>query len=124
MYTICVKKLRSLNNLFFKETKIVIFVYDITRNSLEFLKNYLINEINEKLGTSIIKGIWGNKTDLYLKEKVSEEEGKKSADSIGAKFTETSAKDDSYSFIYFLEKLIINYIKNSTFLEKIDESKI
>ena len=82
--TIGQEKLRSLNNLFFNDTKIVIFVYDIcTRESLDSLKNYWIKEINEKLGTSIIKGICGNKSDLYLNQEVSEKEGSELADSIG-----------------------------------------
>ena len=95
------------------DTKIVIFVYDIcNRNSLESLKDYWIKEINEKLGTSIIKGICGNKSDLYLNQEVDEKEGRELADSIGAKFIETSAKDNPDGFIKFLEELIINYIDN------------
>ena len=122
--TIGQEKLRSLNNLFFNDAKIVIFVYDIcTKKSLETLKDYWINEINEKLGTSIIKGICGNKSDLYLNQEVDEKEGRELAVSINTKFTETSAKDYPDVFIEFLEELIINYIKNPTF-EKIDENKI
>ena len=87
------ERLRSLNNLFYNETKIVIFVNDINvRNSLKSLKNYWINEIDEKLGKSIIKGICVNKSDLYLYQEVRGTEGKELAGSIGAKFTEASAK--------------------------------
>ena len=88
------ERLISLNNLFYNETKIVIFVNDINvRNSLKSLKNYWINEIDEKLGKSIIiKGICVNKSDLYLYQEVRDTEGKELAGSIGAKFTETSAK--------------------------------
>ena len=107
------EKLRSLNSLFLNDTKIVIFVYDIcSRYSLEILKDYWINEINEKLGSSIIKGICENKIDLFSVQQVSKNEGRELADSIGAKFTETSAKDNPDGFIKFLEELTINYIDN------------
>ena len=123
--TVGQERLRSLNNLFYNETKIVIFVYDISvRNSLESLKNYWINEINEKLGKSIIKGICGNKSDLYLYQEVSDIEGKELAGSIGAKFTETSAKDDPNGFIHFIEELATSYIKNPSSLEINGENKI
>ena len=118
--TIGEEKLRSLNRLFFFESKIVIFVYDICyRNNLESLENYWINEINDKLGSSIIKGICGNKSDLYMKREVSEKEGKKLADSIGAKFIETSAKDDPDGLSHFLDELVISYINNLTPLKEV-----
>ena len=113
--TIGQEKLRDLNKIFYKGAKIVIYVYDITRkNALEDLK-YWINEIKEKLGgDGFIHAVCGNKSDLYLEEKVSEGDGKKIADLIKAKFKLTSAKCNKEDFIIFLEELAHDYIDSLT----------
>ena len=54
-------------------------------------------------------GIIGNKSDLFLKEEVSEEEGRKLAKDKGFEFALTSAKNSSI-FCEFLEKLVKKYI--------------
>ena len=64
-----------------------------------------------------------NKCDLYLEEQVKEEEGKKYAEKIGAKFIYTSAKLDSDNFKLFLEELIKDYIINYG-IKKNDDLKI
>ena len=53
----------------------------------------------------------GNKNDLYLEEKVSEIEGKAYADSIGAKFKLTSAKNNPKEFSDFIEEMLDEYLK-------------
>lgn len=121
--TIGQEKLRGLNKIFFKESKIVIFVYDIINyNSFQVLKDYWIKEIYEKLGDQIIKGVCGNKVDLYTERKVNESVGQNLADSIGAKFKETSAKVDAPGFIAFLEELTKDYIDKLLPLEKGDKN--
>ena len=69
--TIGQEKLRSINKLFYKNSKIVIFVYDITKlDSYNDLQMWA-KEIDTELGLeNVIKGVVGNKIDLYLEEKV------------------------------------------------------
>ena len=111
--TIGQEKLRNLTKLFYNNSKIVIFVYDITRKeSFEEIKNYWVNDVEEKLGKDIVKGIVGNKIDLFLNEQVSQKEGEEYAQSIGALFLATSAKTDSpKKFENFLVKLFEQYLK-------------
>ena len=109
--TIGQEKLRELNKLFYKGAKIVIYVYDITReDALQNLK-YWTDEIKDKLGQDgYISAVCGNKSDLYLEEKISQEDGEKAANSINAKFSLTSAKCNKEMFIAFLEELAHDYI--------------
>ena len=108
--TIGQERYRSLTKIFLKDSKIVIFVYDITNrvsfDSLQFWKKI----IDDVLGSTPILGVVGNKKDLYFDEKVKEEEAEKYANSIGAKFLVTSAKDDPKSFSNFVEQLTEEYI--------------
>ena len=91
--TIGQESLRQMAKLFYNNSKIVIFVYDITeRKSFEEIKDYWLNDVEEKIGKDIIKGIVANKIDLFLNEKVTEDEGEEYAKSIGAQFLVTSAK--------------------------------
>ena len=110
--TIGQEKLRSLTKLFYNDSKIAIFVYDITRKeTFEELKSYWVNDVIEKLGKDIIKGVVANKIDLFLNEKVSREEGEEFASSINAQFLSTSAKADSpVKFEGFLAKLYEEYL--------------
>ena len=108
--TIGQEKYRSLTKIFLKDSKIVIFVYDITNRetfeSLVFWKKI----IDEVLGNEPIFGVVGNKMDLYYEEKVKDEEGEESANSIGAKFLLTSAKNDSKGFNKFIELMLEEYL--------------
>ena len=109
--TIGQEKYKALTKIFFKNSKIVLFVYDITsRKSFESLRSWK-QTIDEILGNVPIIGVIGNKCDLYLKEQVSESEGKKYAEEIGAKFIYTSAKLDAHNFKKFLEELVKDYVK-------------
>ena len=85
--TIGQEKLRSINKLFYKNSKIVIFVYDITKlDSYNDLQMWA-KEIDTELGLeNVIKGVVGNKIDLYLEEKVPDADGEKYAESIGQIF--------------------------------------
>ena len=108
--TIGQEKYRSLTKIFFKDSKIVLFVYDITnRQSFESLQTWK-KTIDEILGNVLTIGVVGNKCDLYLNEQVKEEEGKKYADEIKAKFIYTSAKLDAKNFKIFLEGLVKDYV--------------
>ena len=125
--TIGQEKLRNLTKLFYNNSKIVIFVYDITRKeTFEEIKNYWVKDVEEKLGKNIIKGIVANKIDLFMNEQVTQEEGEEYAKSIGALFLSISAKTDNpKKFEDFLSKLYEQYlIKNEANETKLPLSKI
>jgi len=87
---------RSLNKFYYKKAKAVILVYDITRiDSFNEVKNYWYNQIKENTNNDVIIAVAANKSDLYEKRQVSDEDGEEFAKSIGAIFESTSAKNDS-----------------------------
>ena len=90
------EKYRSLAKIFYKDAKIIIFVYDITnKRSFEQIKNYWYGQTEDYGENDIIYGIAANKSDLYEMEQVNEEEAKDFASSINAVFSSTSAKGNS-----------------------------
>ena len=95
-----------MTKLFFKGSDIVIYVYDITsEQSFISLKNW-IDETSNLLENKYVAGIVGNKNDLFLEEKVKENDARNYAESKGMKFKLVSAKTDPKSFISFLEELL------------------
>ena len=75
--TVGQEKYRQLVKLFFTDSKIVIFVYDITdAKSFKGIESWH-EELIERIGDDVIKGVVGNKSDLYENEEVSEEKGEK-----------------------------------------------
>ena len=62
------------------------------------------------MGEEAIFGLAGNKKDLFLQEKVSEDEGIKKAEKIGALFKLTSAKT-GFGIKEFMMTLLEEYIK-------------
>ena len=110
--TIGQENLRQLTKLFYNNSKIVIFVYDITSlKSFEELSSWH-EEVIDQVGDDIIKGVVGNKMDLYDKEEVKEEQGKEFAKSIGAEYLSISAKTDPpKKFEDFLILLVKAYLK-------------
>ena len=113
--TIGQEKFRTLTKLFYNNSKIVIFAYDITRrDTFEEIKNYWVKDVEEKLGKNIIKGIVANKIDLFLNEQVTQEEGEEYAESIDALFITTSAKTEGPAkFEDFLIKLYEKYLSGN-----------
>ena len=108
--TIGQEKYRSLTKIFLKDSKIVIFVYDITyRATFDSLK-YWKKIIDDVLGPTPLFGVVGNKNDLYLEEKVKEDEGEAFAKSINAKFLYTSAKNESNAFVKFIEQILDDFV--------------
>ena len=109
--TIGQEKYRSLTKIFVKDSKVVIMVYDITnRTSFESL-SFWKKIVDDMIKDSPVIGIVGNKMDLYIDEKVKEEELEEYAKSIGAKYLLTSAKNDAATFTKFLEELLMDYLK-------------
>jgi small GTP-binding protein len=110
--TIGQEQFRQLTKLFYNNSKIVIFVYDITSHkSIDELKNYWVKDIESKLGNDIIKGVVANKIDLYLEEEVKEDEGEEFAKSIDAKFLTISAKtDNADKFKKYITELVEDFL--------------
>jgi len=87
------ERYRSMAKLFYKEAKIIIFVYDSTsKSSFEELKKYWIPEVQNTRNKDSILAIVGNKCDLYEIMAVNRDEAMELADSINAVFQMTSAK--------------------------------
>ena len=125
--TIGQEKFRSLTKIFIKDSKIVLLVYDITRlNSFKEL-DFWYKMIRDILGDDIIVGVCGNKQDLFAREQVKEEEGRKYAEERNISFKLTSAKNP-LSFNKFLDELVKQYtekfgeVKNKEDKEKINLS--
>ena len=111
--TIGQERLKAQTKLFFKNSKIVILVYDISSKESYNALKFWYEQVIETLGNNIILGVLGNKIDLYLKEEVKEEEATEYAESIGAKFALVSAKTQRLKFMEYLEDLIKIYIKEA-----------
>jgi len=94
--TVGQEKYRSLAKIFYKDARIIIFVYDITTQfSFEAIKDFWYKETNENADNDPILALVANKMDLYKDEQVKNEEGKKYADTINAIFQNTSAQNNS-----------------------------
>ena len=90
------EKYKSLTKFFYKDAAVAILVYDVTnKNSFESMKNFWYGQIQDFGSKNIILGVAGNKCDMYDKEEVNESEGKAFAESIGAFFEITSAKNNT-----------------------------
>ena len=112
--TIGQEKFRQLTKIFYKDSKIVIFVFDITsKESFDELQNYWVRDVKEQIGDDgIVKGVIANKMDLFLNEQITSEQGEEYAKSIGAKFLSISAKTEGpKKFENFLMSLLEEYIK-------------
>ena len=94
--TVGQEKYRSLAKIFYKDARVIVFVYDITTDySFNELKNYWYEETKANSDGTPILAVVGNKVDLYKDQKVSNNDGKEFAEKIGAIFQTTSAQSDS-----------------------------
>ena len=108
--TIGQEQFRSLTKIFMKGAKIVIFVYDITRLDTFEQLDFWLESTKEVLGDKPVLGIVGNKSDLYYKEAVKEEDAEEYAKNKGIPFKLCSAKTPKL-FCDFLEELVKKYIE-------------
>ena len=118
------EKFRSLTKLFYKDSKIIIFVYDITRQETFDELEFQTKEIETNLKDSYVIGIVGNKTDLFDKEEVDEFKARDYAKNKRGFFKLVSAKENPKSFISFLEGMLKNYIKKRNTVIKKDKDKV
>ena len=104
---------RLVNKIFMKNTDIALIVYDITnRESFDELTGWINNvkEINQS--PDIILSIIANKSDLYEKRNISEEEGKKFAADNHSFFFFT------FSFDYYIINKFFNDLTEEYLIKK------
>ena len=90
------ERYRSMAKIFYKDAKVIIFVYDITnQNTFDGIQNYWYEQIKINCEKDAILAVVANKNDLYGEQVVADEVGQKFADEIGAIFQSTSALSDS-----------------------------
>ena len=102
---------KSLTKLFIVGSKVVIFVYDITDKSSFNELDYWVKTVKDILGKTPIYAIFGNKKDLFMNEKVTEEEGENKAQEIGAHFKLTSAKTERENINITVNDLVKEYVE-------------
>ena len=94
--TVGQEKYRSLTKIFYRDAKVIVFVYDITKEyTFNALKEYWYKEIlNTTEGTPLL-ALVANKSDLYVDQKVNNKDGKAFAEEMNAIFQTTSAMQDT-----------------------------
>ena len=85
------------------------------------MKSYWYQQLQEFGSKDIILGVAGNKCDMYEKEEVSENDAKQFAESIGAFFEITSAKNNTGINDLFMNAA--NRFVDPNFKGKIGEAK-
>ena len=112
------EKFRAVTSNFYNDSRIAIFVYDVTvKESFKQLEEYWVKSLEDKIGKDIIYGLAGNKIDLFDKQEVSENEGKEFAEKIGAIFKETSALTCRKDIIQFINELVEKLLKKENLIQ-------
>ena len=105
---------RSLTQIFVKNSKIIILVYDVTSLKTFESLNFWYDFLKKDIGPSTILGVAGNKTDLIFEEdyneEVSPEKAKEFAKKIGADFALVSAKESANEIVTLINGLISKYL--------------
>ena len=112
------EKYRAMTKLFLKDSKIVIFVYDVTDEYTFTELDFWVKTIEEVLGKEPQLAVVGNKIDLFENQVVTKERGKNFANQIGAMFCESSAKENPKGFSKFIEQLIEEYLNKKKVYSK------
>lgn len=106
------EKYKSLTKIFIKDAKIAILVYAINdEKSFNDLNDWLtiVKEINNE---NLILGIAANKADLYKIATVTDEQGKKYAQEIGATWRSTSSLLDDSGIDELVDILFKQYLNS------------
>ena len=102
---------RSLNQMFVKESKIVLIVFAIDNKKSFEEVDFWVKYTKDQLGNDkYILALVANKSDLYMSQEVSDEECEKKAQEYNIKLTITSAAEDAVGFKKFLNELLEEYI--------------
>ena len=116
------EKYLSVGRHLYKDAYIICLVYDITNaQSFNNIKDKWYSELKTHGEKYHIVAIVGAKSDCYDKEEVKENEAKEYADSIGAIFMLTSAKNGNNIELLF-ETLAREYL-GPEFIKKVEEMK-
>jgi len=105
------ERYRALTKIFISNADIIVLVYDITNKESFFELDFWVDTVFKKTGPEIFFILVGNKSDLFEKEVITEEDGKNYARIIKAKFVYTSAKLDHHQWNDFFESTLKDYIK-------------
>ncbi len=91
------EKFRALAKIFYKDAKVICLCYDISsRNSFVELKDFWYEQqVKLNASSDPIFAVVANKSDLYDKSQVPDEEGKAFAKEINGIFQSTSAKSNT-----------------------------
>ena len=112
------ERFRTITKSLINGLNIVLYVFSIIdENSFKDL-NYWISCVEENVNNNYVSAIIGNKNDLYLIQKIKEEEARKFADSKNIRFELCSAKDNAIGFSELLDELIEEYINKYIIKEK------
>ena len=116
------EKYRSINKIFYQDAQVTLLVYDITqKETFDAIKNYWFQEVKDNAPEDVIVFIVGNKSDIYEKEAVNEEEARQYAKDINALYKLVSAENgDGINEIF---KMIGERMLTQEFLEKIKNEK-
>ena len=111
---------RSLGIHFYKQSYVIVLVYDITvRESFDNIKKLWYQDVLKYGEKYTILAVVGNKSDLYEEEQVTEEEGRQYAKEINAMYMLVSAKNGDNINNLFND--VVKLYWEPTFQEKVDE---
>ena len=100
--TVGQEKYRSLTKIFYRDAKVIIFVYDITKEfTFNAIKDYWYKETCDTTEGKPLLALVANKNDLYDKQTVNHKDAKIFAEEINAIFQTTSALNDQGINILF-----------------------
>ena len=105
------EKFRSLTKIFLNDSKIVIFVFDITNIASFNELDYWFEIVENELGPKIIKGIAANKKDLMDEQQVEGNLIEEYAKKKGVNYSYTTATNIE-DFKILLKNLVKLYIDN------------
>ena len=115
--TIGQERFRSLTKVFFKNSEIVIFVFDITSKASFDSLEFWYDTVEKEIGSEPIKGLAANKQDLFEKQEVEDDDIKKYARGKGLVFEYTTATTP-HDFDKLLTQLLKQYIKKWAEIDK------
>ena len=114
------EKYRSINKIFYQDAQVTFLVYDITqKETYDAIQGYWYQEVKENSPEDAIIFVLGNKSDLYEREAINEEDARKYAEDIKALYKLVSAQTGEG--IEDIFKMIGEKLLTPEFLEKIKE---
>ena len=114
------EKYRSINKIFYQDAQVTFLVYDITqKETYDAIKGYWYQEVKDNSPEDAIIFVLGNKSDLYEREAINEEDARKYAEDINALYKLVSAQNGEG--IEDIFKMIGGKLLTPEFLNRIKE---